>query len=96
MEKIKYLLKVIKKMNFKQMMKKINEVHKKSKKPRLFIFIDMIVCGFKYQAGYMDYWLFEMYNLNRKERKTILTRGMNNYLIKKYNDPNYIHIFENN
>ncbi|CDA23484.1 uncharacterized protein BN735_00643 [Mycoplasma sp. CAG:611] len=95
MEKLKYLLKVIKKMNFKQMMEKINEVHKKSKKPRLFIFIDMIVCGFKYQAGYMDYWLFEMYNLNRKERKTILTRGMNNYLIKKYNDPNYIHIFEN-
>ena len=36
MEKLKYLLKVIKKMNFKQMMKKINEVHKKSKKPSWF------------------------------------------------------------
>ena len=49
----------------------------------------MIICGFKYEAGYMDYMLFEMYNLNSKQRKTIMTRGKNNKLIKKYNDFKY-------
>ena len=36
----------------------------------------MIICGFKYEAGYMDYMLFEMYNLNSKQRK-ILDNWMN-------------------
>lgn len=37
------------------------------------------------ELGYSDYNLFEMYNLNEKQRKTYLTRGRNNSLIKKYN-----------
>ena len=73
-------------MNFKNMFKQINVVHERSGKNRIFIFFDMIICGFKYEAGYMDYMLFEMYNLNGKQRKTIMTRGKNNRLIKKYND----------
>ena len=82
-------------MNYKQFFSTIDKVHKKTKKNRLSIFIDIINCGIKYQAGYMDYWLFEMYNLNKKQRKTVLTRGKNNYLIKKYNNKDYIDIFEN-
>ncbi len=95
MKKIRYVLRRIFEMNFKQMFQKIDEVHKKSKKSKISIFFDMIYCGFKYQAGYMDYWLFEMYFLNKEQRKTILTRGKNNNIIKRLNDPNYIHIFEN-
>ena len=74
-------------MNYRQMFRKIDEVHEKSGKCRLFIFLDMVYCGIVYQAGYMDYWLFEMYDLNRSQRKTILTRGKNNAFIKRYNDP---------
>ena len=77
------------------MFSKINEISKKTKKSKIFIFFDMALCAVKYQAGYMDYCLFEMYNLNNSQRKTIMTRGKNNYLIKKYNDKRYIHIFEN-
>jgi len=95
MKKVKYLLGRILNLNYKQMFDKINDVHKKSKKNRIIIFFDMIYCGIKYQAGYMDYWLFEMYNLNKDQRKTVLTRGKNNYLIKKYNNKEYIDIFEN-
>ena len=43
----------------------------------------MIGCFFKYQAGYADYIFFEMYNLSKKERKTILTRGKNNSYVKR-------------
>ena len=43
----------------------------------------------------MDYDLFEMYNLNVKQRDTYLTRGRNNAIVAKYNDRSYFHIFEN-
>lgn len=80
-------------MNFKNFFKTIRNVHKKSKKNSIFIFFDVIYCGLKYQAGYMDYELFEMYNMNRFERSTVITRGINNEIINKYNDPQYMKIF---
>ena len=84
MKKIKYIFKRILEMNYKKMFTTINEIHKKTKKSKIIIFIDIIYCGFKYQAGYMDYKLYEMYNMNNQERKTVLTRGINNQLIKRY------------
>lgn len=94
MSKIKYLFKRILKMNYKKFFDTINLVHKRSGKNRIVIFFDIIVCGFKYQAGYMDYNLFEMYKMNSKERKTVITRGINNSFIKKYNDQSQIYKFE--
>lgn len=95
MSKIKYLIKRIFRMNFKQMFKTINQIHKETKRSRLILFIDIIYCGLKYQAGYMDYKLFEMYKLDKNQRKTIITRGINNEIIKKYNNPEYIKYFSN-
>ena len=95
MSKLKYLIRRIAEMNYKQMFEKIDEVHKKSGKCKLFIFFDMVYCGLVYQAGYMDYALFEMYNLNRAQRKTIVTRGINNGFIKRFNDPKYMPEIEN-
>ena len=95
MAKIKYIIKRIINMDFSSFFRVINEVHQKTKKSRFIIFIDMINCGFKYQAGYMDYALFEMYNMNNFERKTIITRGINNSFMVKYNDPKFIHVFHN-
>ena len=87
MGKINYLLKRITSMNYKQMFNTIDEIHKKSGKNKVGLFIDIINCGIKYQAGYMDYKLFEMYDLNKEQRKTIITRGINNSIVKKYNNP---------
>ena len=95
MRKINYLIKRILKMNYKSFFKTIDKVHKKTHKNKLSIFIDVVNCGIKYQAGYIDYNLFEMYNLNNEERKTIITRGINNEILKKYNDKNKAYIFEN-
>ena len=72
----------------------VNEVSDKSYKSKIVIFFDMIYCFFKYQAGYSDYIFFEMYNLNRKDRKTILTRGKNNTYIKKLNPKEYWNIID--
>lgn len=93
MSKLKYLIKRIMHMDTKQMFNVIDEINKKTKKNKVLLLFDIIYCGIKYQAGYMDYKLFEMYNLNKKERSTIITRGINNSIIKKYNNPEYIHYF---
>lgn len=95
MKKIKYLFIRIIHMDYKSFFKVIHEVHQKTHKNRIFIFFDLIYCGIKYQAGYMDYNLFEMYKMNHFERKTIITRGINNEFIKKYNNPKYMHYFNN-
>jgi len=90
---MKYLIKRIMNMSYKGMFETINKVKEKNNKLKLFILLDIVYCGLKYQAGYIDYYLFEMYNLNNKQRKTVLTRGINNSLIKKYNNPSYNYIF---
>lgn len=95
MGNIGYLLKRIKGMNYKQMFDTIDFVHTKNNKSKISIFFDIIHCGLKYQAGYMDYKIFEMYNLNEEQRKTIITRGINNKIVKKYNNPEYTKYFSN-
>lgn len=93
MGSFKYLAKRITKMDYGRMFRTIKEIHQKTGKNTVLLFFDTVYCGIKYQAGYLDYSLFEMYNLNSKQRKTILTRGINNAYIKKYNDPSFTHIF---
>lgn len=82
-------------MNYKNFLNTVKKVHKETERSHIFITLDMIYCGFKYQAGYLDYYLFEMYNLNKKQRKTIVTRGINNQFIKTFNNLEYTHIFAN-
>ena len=89
MKKIKYLLSLITKMDYRNMLKITKNVSKKAKKPFIVILFDIIYCGIKYQAGYYDYQEFEFYLLNKDERKTYLTRGINNSLVKKYNNKEY-------
>ena len=95
MKKIKYLLTRISKMDYKRFFKTINNINKKTGKSRIYLFFDIIYCGLKYQAGYLDYNLFEMYDLNKEQRKTIITRGINNEFVKKYNNPKYTKYFNN-
>jgi len=94
MADLKYLFKRVINMNYKNMFSKINSIHKKTQKRRLSIFNDMRHCAVKYGAGYMDYDLFEMYNLTDDERNTYITRGRNNDLIKKFNNPEFGYIFQ--
>ncbi|MDD2504736.1 MAG: sugar-transfer associated ATP-grasp domain-containing protein [Bacilli bacterium] len=86
MNKIKTILRYAKKIDIKNMLKIIKEVSSKSNKNIVYIFLDVIYCGLVYGAGYYDYQEFEFYLLNRKERKTYLTRAKNNLIIKSYNN----------
>ena len=51
---------------------------KPSGKSRLWLLADMLRCALKYNAGYVDYKIAQMYRLNDAQRKTQITRGLSN------------------
>lgn len=90
-----YYIKRLFSMNYKKMFDIINEVSKRSNKSKIIIFFDMIICSLRYQAGYMDYYVFHFEDLKHPIRKTFITRGINNKYIRTMNDRNYYHLFDN-
>ncbi len=95
MSKIKYYFSRLFSMSYKQMLDVVNQVHQRSGKNRIIIFIDMIYCSIKYLAGYMDYLVFNFEDLTQKQRSTFITRGVNNAYIKKMNQSAYYEKFNN-
>ena len=91
--KIKYVLKKLKNMRYKELFNKAEEIGKKVNKSKYSILFDMAKCALKYGSGYMDYFEFEFYLLNDEERSTYLTGRINNEIIKKYNNKEYWHLF---
>lgn len=90
-----YYIKRLFSMSYKKMFEIINEVSKRSNKNKFIIFIDMIICSLKYQAGYMDYYVFHFEDLKPSIRKTFITRGVNNKYIRTMNNRSYYHLFDN-
>ncbi len=72
-----------------------DKVSKRSGKPKLAVMLDMVYCGLKYQAGYTDYELFAMERADAEQRKTYVTRGINDRLVSRYNSPSHRHVFFN-
>lgn len=57
--KAKYLISRIANMNYKQFFDNVKIVKNRTGRNSLLIFFDMVICGLKYSAGYMDYVVFE-------------------------------------
>ena len=95
MGNINYIIKRLRSLDWKKMNEKISSIHGRTGISKAKILIDMQRCAVKYGAGYMDYDLFEMYNLTPAQRDTYLTRGRNNYLVTKYCDKDFLHYFKN-
>ncbi len=88
-----YFLKRLFRIDVKRMFTTIRKIAKRSHKPFLFIFFDVINCAFRYGAGYMDYFVFNFEELNAKQRETYITRTVNNNYFLKMNDRSYYHVF---
>ena len=93
MEKIKYLIKCFKLSSIKTLFSVSKKVKKQSKKK--FVLFDILYCSFKYQTAFYDYLEFEFYLLNKEQRKTYLTSGKNNQIVKMFNNKSYWHILDN-
>lgn len=80
------VLSMIRHMDTKRMRQTAREVAREARRPYPLIFCDMVWCGFKYQAGYLDYSLFQFWDLNAAQRASVLTRGKNNAYVRALND----------
>ncbi len=94
MSKIGFMLKRLVKMDYKRMWSVTAILKERSGKSRLWLMSDMLACAAKYNAGYMDYMIAQMYNLNHAQRKTVLTRGINNKIVRQMNDKAFWHVFD--
>ena len=92
MKKMSFLLGSIKPTTINSLLNVRNKVKEKSNKH--FILLDMIYCSLRYQAAFYDYLEFEFYSINNKQRKTYLTNGKNNEIVKTFNDKNYCYLLD--
>ncbi len=94
MSRLSYVFKRVGKMDFARMQDTARMLHKKTGKPTAWLLADMGKCALKYNAGYMDYKIAEMYRLNDAQRRTVITRGISNEIVRRMNDKAYWHFFD--
>jgi len=93
MRKIIYYLKRIFSMDYRGFINTISKVSRRSGKSKLLIFFDMLLSSIRYGAGYTDYFLFYFEDLNHQQKKTFITRTINNSYVKLLNDSAYYDLF---
>ena len=94
MSRLQYFWHRLVRMDWKAMWKTTGILKKRSGKGRLWLMIDMLRCAVKYNAGYMDYKIAQMYKLNDEQRKTVITRGISNEIVRRMNPKEYWHLFD--
>ncbi|MBR2667627.1 MAG: hypothetical protein IKD96_05680 [Oscillospiraceae bacterium] len=95
MGKLSYLSRRVRNMSFGRMWETAGKIHEKYGKNRLVTFLDMGVCGLKYSAGYMDYYVCEFCKLSGAQRATYITRGVNNAYVQRLNSQECWDTFNN-
>ncbi|MDO5436123.1 MAG: sugar-transfer associated ATP-grasp domain-containing protein [Clostridia bacterium] len=94
MSRIRYFWDRLFKMDWKAMWKTTGLLKKRSGKGRVWLLCDMLKCAVKYNAGYIDYKIAQMYKLNDAQRRTVITRGISNDIVRRMNDKAYWHFFD--
>ncbi|NMD37385.1 MAG: hypothetical protein GYA87_01735, partial [Christensenellaceae bacterium] len=95
MDRLRYFFKRLIRIDYKNFFTNLKILKRKSNKSYFFLIKDLFVCAIKYNAGYIDYKIAEMYRLNEEQRKSTITRGISNSIVKKMNDKIYWHYFDN-
>lgn len=83
-------LRTLKLSNIVDTAKRVREVNGR---PVPVILADMVWCTLRYESGYADYEEYEYFNLNGRERRTMLSAAMNNRLIQRFNPIEYRYKF---
>lgn len=94
MSRLTYFARRLVRMDWKAMWKTTGILKERSGKNRLRLMTDMLKCAVKYNAGYIDYKIAAMYKLNDDQRKTVITRGISNSIVRRMNDKAYWHFFD--
>ncbi len=94
MSRLSYFFKRLVKMDWKAMWKTTGLLKERSGKSRIWLLCDMLKCALKYNAGYVDYKIAQMYKLNDAQRRTVITRGISNGIVRRMNPKEYWHFFD--
>lgn len=95
MKRIKHYLKRLKNLNFDNMKRVADKIAKETGKKKFLVLFDMVISSVLYSVGYSEYYEYEFYLLNHKERKTFMTAASSNQIIMKYNQKEYRDHFYN-
>ena len=82
---VKLIIRGIRRAKFKTIWQTAKRVAKEHKRLTLFVFFDMAWCVFLYGAGYVDYEIFEFGRIGGKARKTFVTQGENEKIVRELN-----------
>ena len=94
MSRLQYFWHRLVRMDWKAMWKTTGILKNRSGKSRIALMIDMLRCAVKYNAGYVDYKIAQMYKLNDQQRSTVITRGISNDIVRRMNNKEYWHYFD--
>lgn len=94
MSRITYLMQRAAKMDWQKMWETTALLTEKSGKSRPWLLQDMLKCAVRYNAGYVDYKIAQMYRLNDAQRRTVITRGISNDIVRRMNDKRFWHLFD--
>ena len=94
MSKLSFFFKRLVRMDWKAMWQTTGLLRERSGKSRMWLLCDMLYCALKYNAGYVDYKIAEFYRLNDAQRKTQITRGLSNTIVRRMNDKAYWYLFD--
>ena len=94
MPDIAFLVKRAARMDWKRMFETADMLSGKTGLNRAWLLRDMLRCAVRFNAGYMDYKIAEMYRLNDAQKRTVITRGISNAIVRKMNDKAYWHFFD--
>lgn len=95
MNRLKFLIQRFLRMDYKAMWKTTKLLKERSGKSRLWLLWDMFLSAIRYNAGYVDYKIAQFYRLNDAQRRTQITRGISNSIVRRMNDKAYWHFFDN-
>ncbi len=94
MSKLSFFFKRLARMDWKAMWQTTALLKERSGKSRLWLLCDMLHCALKYNAGYVDYRIAQFYRLNDAQRRTQITRGLSNTIVRRMNDKAYWYLFD--
>lgn len=94
MNRIAFFLNRLAKIDTKRFRETLAMIRRQTGRSTPLLLADLLVCGIRYNAGYMDYMIARMDRLNHAQRRTVITRGISNAIVRRMNDKACWHYFD--
>ncbi|NMA49682.1 MAG: hypothetical protein GX947_07935 [Tissierellia bacterium] len=87
MKKIEFLMENIQRFN--------KNIKRHADNRFLYCWVSMVWCGLRFGSSFDDFFRYKFHEKNNYERDKFITYRRSKKIIKKYNEPNHINLFQN-